>query len=531
MEVTCTIDNHKITVKKGSTILEAAGKAGIHIPVLCHLDGHTPFTSCMVCVVQEKTSGKLLPSCSARVEEGMIIETASDAVFKARQDALNMLLSEHVGECEAPCTRTCPAHPGLPQMIRHIKTGSLDAAFSIIQQVIPFPSITGRICPAPCEMACTRAGIDAPVSLKLLERYAGDIAAGRQTKDAYNIPPDTGKKAAVIGAGPAGLAAAYSLRLMGHSCTLFEKEAGLGGHIRKSIPAGRLPREVLERELSILGKIGITIKTGISKGSDISLDELQTDYDTIILAVGKLADNESFLPATLCGNNSILINRETLMTGTPGIFACGACTRPMNMAIRAMTHGCLAASMADRFLKGDTLFNIDSREPVRKKNKLFISTVKHYTQQELTELLNSASPDNRVTPLNGEDRGFIKEEAERGAARCLHCDCYKIEGCLLRKYSQEYNADQLRYEQFTRKQIRRIADHPSIIFEPAKCIKCGRCVRLTKETMHGFCFTGRGFDVDITIPFDIPLQLIEEKTLKSCVQLCPTGALAFKEEV
>lgn len=527
MDITCTIDNRKLTVKKGTTILEAAKKAGIHIPALCNLDGHSPFTSCMVCVVRDVTSEKLVPSCSARVEQGMTLETTSEAVFKARQDALNMLLSEHVGECRAPCTRTCPAHPDLPQMIRHIKKGSVVSAFSVIQKAIPFPSITGHICPAPCEMACRRGGIDAPVSLKLLEKYTGDTFAGRQP-GTMNIPDETGKKAAVIGAGPAGLAAAYYIRLKGHFCTLFEKEAELGGQLRKSIPESRLPGEVLDKELSILKTIGVVIKTGITPGGDISLNQLQTNYDAVVLAVGKLADSTPFLPDKLYKKNKISINRETHQTGFPGIFACGACTGPMSMAIRAMTHGRRTASMVDLFLKG---------KPLKRQIREFNSTVRNYTQAELTELLQSASPANRGEPLHGEVAGFVKDEPEKEAARCLHCDCYKIKGCMLRKYAQVYDADQRRYEgetrreeDGTRRQIRRITDHPSIILEPAKCIKCGRCVRLTENSQYGFCFTGRGYDVEITVPFDFSLQAIEEKTIELCARLCPTGALAFKEK-
>lgn len=534
MDITCIIDNHKITVKKGTTILDAAKTAGIHIPALCNMDGHPPFTSCMVCVVLDKTSQQLVPSCSVRVEQDMMIETTSEPVIKARQDALEMLLGEHVGECLAPCTRTCPAHPDLPAMIRHIKMGNDEPAYAIIKKAIPFPSITGHICPAPCEMACRRGGIDEPVSLKLLEKYTGDIQAGKHAKDA--MPGDTGKQTAIIGSGPAGLTAAYYLRLQGHSCTLFEKESELGGQMRKSIPAERLPREVLDKELSVMSTLGVTVKTGITLGTDISLEELQTDYDAVVLAVGKLPEKNSttppanMFPEGLYKKSNIQTDRKTHQTGISGIFACGACVRPMSMAIRAMTHGRQTAFVVNRFLKGelcDTGLQEDSYE---KETKEFNSTVKNYTHPELLELIKTASTNTRVKPRDGDGAGFTIDEAKKETKRCLHCDCYKIEECLLRNYSLEYNAVQHKYKGETRKSILRIPDHPSIILEPAKCIKCGRCIRITENLHIGFCFTGRGYEVDITIPPGFSLQMIDEKTAELCARICPTGALAFKEK-
>ena len=128
MKITCTIDNNKVSVEKGSTILYAAQTAGIHIPTLCNLEGFPPFTSCMICVVEDLSTGKLVPSCTEQVKEGMAINTLSDSVYKARQDALNLLLSEHVGECTAPCTRTCPAHPDIPRVKRYINKGMVPDA-------------------------------------------------------------------------------------------------------------------------------------------------------------------------------------------------------------------------------------------------------------------------------------------------------------------------------------------------------------------------------------------------------------------
>jgi ferredoxin len=515
MDVTVTIDGRKVTVTQGTTILKAAKKVGKEIPVLCSLEGYEPFTSCMVCVVRDKTSGKLVPSCSVAVEQGMDIDTKSDVVYKARQEALNMLLGEHVGECFAPCTRTCPAHPDLPGMIRHIQHESDLAALAVIREAIPFPGITGHICPAPCEKVCRRGSVDAPLSLKLLERYAGS-----RDWSPEQLPGRTGKRVAVIGGGPAGLAAAYTMCLKGHDCTLFEKEKTLGGEVRKRIPPERLPREILDRELSVLITMGVKIKTGTALGTDVSLEEIQADYNAVILTLGSFPEIPSYLPECLIRGNSIHVTRGTYQTSLPGVFAGGGCVRHMSMAIRAMTTGKQAASMADRFLR-ELLVNKDK--------KAFQSTVATYTRGELLEFLNNASRQDRLMPSGGESSGFTGEESRKEAARCLHCDCYKISECLLKKYSEEYNGDQHRYKRETRRQIRRITDHPLIIYEPSKCIKCGRCVRITENKEHGFCFNGRGYKVDITIPFNGSLHQLDDRTAVLCAQICPTGAIALKE--
>jgi predicted molibdopterin-dependent oxidoreductase YjgC len=151
-----TINSKSVVVDKGSTVLEAAEAAGISIPTMCRLKGYAHMTSCMVCVVKEMGSGRLLPSCTAPAAEGMVIETDNEEVHHARRTALNLLLSEHVGDCEAPCRLTCPAHMNIPLMIRQIKAGEIRDAIETVKEDIALPAVLGRICPAPCEKGCRR---------------------------------------------------------------------------------------------------------------------------------------------------------------------------------------------------------------------------------------------------------------------------------------------------------------------------------------------------------------------------------------
>ena len=103
-----TIDGKFVEASEGATLLEAARRAGASIPTLCHMEGIRPLTSCMLCVVKDVKSGRLLPSCSVEIEDGMEIETGGEEVLASRRAVLELLLSEHVGDCEAPCLRTCP---------------------------------------------------------------------------------------------------------------------------------------------------------------------------------------------------------------------------------------------------------------------------------------------------------------------------------------------------------------------------------------------------------------------------------------
>ena len=118
--VNCKINDLEVSIESGMTILEAAQTVRTSIPTMCYLKDNEQFTSCMICVVEEKKSGRLLPSCSARAEDGMIIETDSAAVRAARKTALELLMSDHIGDCEAPCHRSCPAHMNIPEMLKKI---------------------------------------------------------------------------------------------------------------------------------------------------------------------------------------------------------------------------------------------------------------------------------------------------------------------------------------------------------------------------------------------------------------------------
>ena len=143
------INNIAVSVEPGTTILKAAQQLGLEIPTMCHNDEIEHFNSCMICLVKNAQNGKLYPSCSMPVAEGMEIITLDDEIREARQTGLELLLSDHVGDCEAPCTIACPAHMNIPTMNRLLATGKFDQALKTVKENIALPSVLGYICPAP----------------------------------------------------------------------------------------------------------------------------------------------------------------------------------------------------------------------------------------------------------------------------------------------------------------------------------------------------------------------------------------------
>ncbi len=166
---TLTIDNRRIEVHAGATILESARKLRIDVPTMCFLEGVRPSVSCMVCVVKVEGKTGLVPSCAIPAEDGMRVRTDTEEVRQARKDALELLLSDHLGDCEGPCRIACPAGINIPLVLRQIASGEVAAEAGTVAAKIPCDD-----CPAPCERACRRRLYDAPVAIRLLMQYAGD---------------------------------------------------------------------------------------------------------------------------------------------------------------------------------------------------------------------------------------------------------------------------------------------------------------------------------------------------------------------
>jgi formate dehydrogenase major subunit len=280
------LDGKKLMVAPGSTILEAAEAQGIRIPTLCNDRRLDPFASCWVCLVKVEKAKGFVPSCATGVVPGMVISTSSADVLAARKMALELILSNHYGDCKAPCTLTCPSNVNIQGYIGLIANGKFAEAVDLIRRDNPMPAVIGRICPRPCESECRRRLVEEPLNINGLKRFVSDLEASAGGMSSRPLPPRMGKKAAVVGAGPAGLAAAYYLSEKGVDVTLFEAMEKAGGMLRYGIPDYRLPPEVLDRAIAEMTSLGVELKTGARLGKDIALEALRKDYDAVILAIG-----------------------------------------------------------------------------------------------------------------------------------------------------------------------------------------------------------------------------------------------------
>ena len=287
-DVVVKINDKDVKIPEGSTILDAARKAGFSIPTLCSAEGLEPFTSCFICAVKvEGGRGNLVPSCATKVRDGMSVTVESDEINASRKMCVNLMVSDHCGDCLPPCETACPASIDIKGFLALIAERKPEEAAALIREKAPFPGSLGRICPRPCEAECRRTRVDDPVSICFMKRFASDCEIEK-----YGVPqfseklPPTGKKVAVIGAGPSGMTAAYFLNQQGHDVTVFEKNSKSGGMLRYGIPFYRLPDSALASEMDAIENAGVTVKYNTEIGKDIKVTELEKEYDALMIAIG-----------------------------------------------------------------------------------------------------------------------------------------------------------------------------------------------------------------------------------------------------
>ncbi|GAW91990.1 NAD(P)-binding protein [Calderihabitans maritimus] len=285
-KIKLNIDGREVTGYKGQTILQVAEENGIDIPNLCYDDRLKVYGACGLCVVEIEGMPKLLRACATEISPGMIVKTRSPKIDQSRKMALELMLSNHTGDCKAPCQRACPAQTDCQGYVGLIANGEYEQAVALIKEKLPFPASIGRVCPHPCEDACRRNFIDQPVAIAALKRFVGDIVLERGKDVKINKKPPTGKKVAIVGGGPAGLTCGYYLALEGHKPVVYEAMPQPGGMLRYGIPQYRLPKDVLDKEIAQIKEMGVEIITNVKVGKDISFSYLLNNYDAVFVAIG-----------------------------------------------------------------------------------------------------------------------------------------------------------------------------------------------------------------------------------------------------
>src|SRR5580693_7337658 len=228
-----------------------------------------------------------------------------------------------------PCNNACGTNEKIQGYLDLVKRGKYLDAYALIKEDMPFPSVTGRVCYHPCEQACNRGKYDEAISIRAVERFLGDLGQAL-AHDVVKAGIPNGKKVAVVGSGPAGHSAAYQLARLGYQVTILEKSPKAGGLNRGGIPDWVLPQNVLDREIERLVELGITIKTNVEVGKDVSWDDLKRNYDAVVLAVGLTEPNSARAEGE---------NKQGVMFGLPFLRDIGMGTSQVKVGARVAVIG------------------------------------------------------------------------------------------------------------------------------------------------------------------------------------------------
>jgi NADPH-dependent glutamate synthase beta subunit-like oxidoreductase/formate hydrogenlyase subunit 6/NADH:ubiquinone oxidoreductase subunit I/ferredoxin len=319
------IDGRVVEGHEGQTILEVCRDNGIEVPTLCYEPKLPGFGACRMCVVE--VEGEAVPpiSCSREAEAGMKVQTQTDELRRLRRTNLELIFSDHNAYCLPPCQNKCPSHIDIPGFLKANAEGNWRESARIFKRTIPFPSVLGRVCPAPCEEHCRRDEVDEAIAIRDSHRYAGDqvlkamLNEGVDPPVPFELQPRSGRRVAVVGSGPAGMSAAYYLLIAGHEVTVFERDPAPGGMLRYGIPQYRLPKvEVLEAEYESVTRLGGQIRCNQELGRDFTLDDLQGQgFDAVLVAIGCYDTNKLGIPNE--DADGVFDGLEYLRTATLGL--------------------------------------------------------------------------------------------------------------------------------------------------------------------------------------------------------------------
>ncbi|MEE4272802.1 MAG: heterodisulfide reductase-related iron-sulfur binding cluster [Thermoanaerobaculales bacterium] len=363
------------------------------------------------------------------------------------------------GEGPANCEARCPLRVDAHLYVQLARAGRFREALQTVREKLPFPGILGYLCTHPCELHCKRLELDRSIRIRDIKRFLAEHEPG-DPEHVLTIAPSRRQSAAVVGAGPAGLLAAHDLRRAGFDVTLLDREAEIGGCLAHRIPEWRLPAVVRHRDLSIIDALGITVRTGVKIGVDLSVAEIRSDCDVVVLATG-FAGGRELLEAGLEGlgetvRGTVLADPVTCETGIEGVFAGGDAVSGPSTVVDAMAMGRRAAEAARRFADGEAVeLEMDAAAPPRLLWQLGIDETERRRRQRTPVLLEPAPP-----PLS-------EREVRREAERCLDCTCDRcVRECEFLASSCSSPRDLARWVK------EGIEDHLETIYS---CNACGLC--------------------------------------------------------
>lgn len=262
----------------------------------------------------------------------------------------------------SPCRNACPASVNVPGYLALTAAGRLMDAYRLIRQANPFPAVCGRVCTHPCERHCRRAQVDEAVSICSIKRFVGDYAL----KNEFEIPviaplPATGKKVAIVGAGPSGLTCGFYLAQLGHAVDVYEAESVAGGILYWGIPEYRLPKAVLAKEIRAIENAGVHIhlNTRVGEGAPVSLEQLRTNHDAVYIAIGTQkafrlgipGENQPQVESGLDFLRRVGLNRDT--TVPERVVVVGGGSTAVDAARTALRLGAKEVTIAYRRTEGE----------------------------------------------------------------------------------------------------------------------------------------------------------------------------------
>lgn len=380
------------------------------------------------------------------------------------KDELTRLEDRCIQEQPPNCAAACPVHVDVRAMMAQAAVGNFTEAAKILKKTVPFPGIISRVCDQPCRSVCKRKEAGEPLSVVSIEKSCLDYASELPEKIA--VLPGKEKRVGVVGGGLSGLTAAFDLARKGFTVVVFEKGPLLGGSLWH-FPEEKLPREVLEKDLHVLERVGVEIRLNTTVGIDISFEDLCRDFDAVYIAPGTQAPDVFGLATEVEGR--IAVDPATLATSREGVFAGGSHRRAKGerSPINSISDGRFAAISIDRFLQKVSLTASRAGEgPIH---------TRLYTSTEGVAPLPG-------TPVSEPRQGYSREEAAREAARCLQCQC--LECVKVCEYLNTFRA-------YPKKYVRQIYNNLSIVMGHRhanklinSCSLCGLCREVCPEDLH-----------------------------------------------